>query len=699
MDGDGAGVGTECSVLDCDDREPLARPGGEEVCDGIDNDCNGLVDDSPECSECDPDTCVPGTMVCLGNDVVACVRGPDDCGIADVLTRCLDGQVCQDASCGPYVCNNDRQEPNDTQEDAGNVAALDGISGQLCRGDVDWFSLGTIQNGDWIEVGLEPVGPEGDLDLALVFDREIVARSETAGARESVRAQAAADTAAWFVVQGHSGAAGAYSAHWTVTGFRDCDDDRFEPNDAHVVPAPLNATSDIAATACPGDDDWYGPLTVTPGDSLMIIVTDEDFQGDLEATLVDPESLSVVHRSVPSDAGQTLAFVSRDESPFLLRVRGRDVLSFGDYAVRVVVVGPRACSVDPAEPNDSPDLAGPVTQTAFLCAADIDWYSLGHLVAGTEVSVDVVGTGFDPDLELYAGQQLVAVGTGPGREESIHWRVPVRFSAEYRVRASAWGAWFGPYTLDVTTEVPPACVEDDLEPNDLPSDATGLARDEPRDGVLCRGSVDWFQLDGVEREREGDRLIITAEHGANGEDVVLRLFEHGLQAASGAAFQGGTLIDLPLASGAHSYRLQMTAHEDVEIDYRASWSVVGSPPCEDDDFEPNNTREDASGLARGELALAQTCQDDPDWFGLTGDAPTPGQTVRAHVAFRHADGDIDAHLFHGETQVSSGTSVSDDEVLTHTVPEGEAQPYTLHVFGYNGTEAPYSVTFTVEDPE
>ncbi len=30
---------------DCDDSSPLAFPGGQEVCDGVDNDCNGIVDD------------------------------------------------------------------------------------------------------------------------------------------------------------------------------------------------------------------------------------------------------------------------------------------------------------------------------------------------------------------------------------------------------------------------------------------------------------------------------------------------------------------------------------------------------------------------------------------------------------------------------------------------------------------------------
>jgi len=30
---------------DCDDRSAAAHPGGVEVCDGVDNDCNGQIDD------------------------------------------------------------------------------------------------------------------------------------------------------------------------------------------------------------------------------------------------------------------------------------------------------------------------------------------------------------------------------------------------------------------------------------------------------------------------------------------------------------------------------------------------------------------------------------------------------------------------------------------------------------------------------
>lgn len=57
-DGDGRGA---CGLDgDCDDTDPLRAPGFNEVCDGIDNDCNDLVDDGTLCGRlgrCEDGSC------------------------------------------------------------------------------------------------------------------------------------------------------------------------------------------------------------------------------------------------------------------------------------------------------------------------------------------------------------------------------------------------------------------------------------------------------------------------------------------------------------------------------------------------------------------------------------------------------------------------------------------------------------------
>jgi hypothetical protein len=45
LDGDGV---TDCAG-DCNDADPKVRPGAVEVCDGRDNDCNGIIDDAGAC--------------------------------------------------------------------------------------------------------------------------------------------------------------------------------------------------------------------------------------------------------------------------------------------------------------------------------------------------------------------------------------------------------------------------------------------------------------------------------------------------------------------------------------------------------------------------------------------------------------------------------------------------------------------------
>ena len=98
------GVDNDCDGLTdedgvCDTCEP-----SEEVCDGEDNDCDGLVDEDGVCD------CVPGEEVCDGvdNDCDGLVDEDGVCGgctpedeICDGVDNDCDGLVDEDGACGP----------------------------------------------------------------------------------------------------------------------------------------------------------------------------------------------------------------------------------------------------------------------------------------------------------------------------------------------------------------------------------------------------------------------------------------------------------------------------------------------------------------------------------------------------------------------------------------------------------------------
>ena len=68
---------------DCDDTNPAARPGGIEIADGIDNDCDGLTDEGTELYDDD------GDGYCEGFDLDR--DGVDECSDGSTVGDCNDG--------------------------------------------------------------------------------------------------------------------------------------------------------------------------------------------------------------------------------------------------------------------------------------------------------------------------------------------------------------------------------------------------------------------------------------------------------------------------------------------------------------------------------------------------------------------------------------------------------------------------------
>jgi len=135
LDGDGYGAD------DCGDNDTEVHPGAEDVCDGIDNDCDGHVDDGLSSErlflDCDGD-------------------GGGDYATAD--TTCQDARPAAPAGCA-WVRDGADCDDADPAIDHGTPEVLgDGID-QDCDGYVDDNLVGTVdQDGD----GLSEV--DGDCD-------------------------------------------------------------------------------------------------------------------------------------------------------------------------------------------------------------------------------------------------------------------------------------------------------------------------------------------------------------------------------------------------------------------------------------------------------------------------------------------------------------------------------------------------------
>jgi uncharacterized protein (TIGR03382 family) len=129
-DGDLDGDGVTLCGGDCDDSDPLRFPGNPEVCDGVDNDCNGAAD-ADEAGEVDGDS--DGYLSCDDCDDASDGVHP---GAEEVCGDGID-QDCSgaDLECAPLGDDDD----DDDDDDVSDCADCDGCDASAGEASAAWL--------------------------------------------------------------------------------------------------------------------------------------------------------------------------------------------------------------------------------------------------------------------------------------------------------------------------------------------------------------------------------------------------------------------------------------------------------------------------------------------------------------------------------------------------------------------------------
>ena len=141
-DGDGFGIGADCTGLDCDDSSDDTFPSAIELCDGRDNNCDENIDEGFDLTQ-DPANCGACGVVCAGEQSTQTCEN----GVCEIIV-CTDGFVNCDG-----VAENGCETPDDALNDCGGCPTLSTEPGTPC---------GSCDSGMWECDGADSVTCSGD---------------------------------------------------------------------------------------------------------------------------------------------------------------------------------------------------------------------------------------------------------------------------------------------------------------------------------------------------------------------------------------------------------------------------------------------------------------------------------------------------------------------------------------------------------
>jgi hypothetical protein len=535
VDEDGDGFGPGCRAGDdCDDSSPTAFPGGFESCDGLDNDCDGEVDEDGACDGCAAE-CEVGARDCAGDAVVACTTARG-CPAWSAPEACLEGETCFDGACVvpcsdadgdgyPIACTGERADcdDGDASRFPRNPETCDGRDND-CDGDVDEGGvcaepcddaciegnrvcstdgrevLSCEQLPNWCTGFVQAEVCDGACVLGVCEDVPACVDLDGDGAGPGCELadcrplDAAVFPGATEVCNGIDD-----NCNGSVDESVECDaclDGRIDTGRAFEAPGAHHRV------AC-AEEEWVPLGPGVRGDGLVVALGDEEVHVDLG--LAHPSFRAI------TTAGQALGPAAMVSGPIHEEV---DVVGVrapvGTRYTLVAGFEPTDCTADPYEPNGSPATATPVGDLPFgvfgsICAADLDFYAI-NTVAGEVITVaaafDAENSGDALANVWWNGVEVGVMHVGSfdgslpvGRHTHFRADLPGRYVIGVRGRDASHRT---SYALAATSLSLP-CDDDAFDPGDGTDDdaiatASAVTGGDTGERTLCPGDIDVIDL-------------------------------------------------------------------------------------------------------------------------------------------------------------------------------------------------------------
>lgn len=387
--------------------EMACRPAAENCCEA-DAECSSgaLCFEGMCASRCLADSqCAVGEICVEKGACAAPSRGPSPCafswrtGARDErdagipASDAADGSDAgsdTDAGWGPFICEADDLEPNDSTFDAVPwLGELDLLT--ICSEDRDYFLINAAR-GEEIGARIEFQHRQGDLDLALLFAGRTLAVSMDTSDTEEIRHRVEESGAYVFEVYGFGSEVENRYQLYTYRNPVPCEADPFEENDTADEAVPIAADAMIEASLCPTDTSDFFLLDVEEQSTQIAVTLSYDAPPAMRLSVLTPQGQNLFSESGSGE--ERIGFSVEQSGAHLVQVSG--FVPEGEvrtYRLQAETLVP-PCG-DEFEPNDTPALATPIMLPVLLdgviCPADFDYFSLNVPEDRTSIRITTEG--------------------------------------------------------------------------------------------------------------------------------------------------------------------------------------------------------------------------------------------------------------------------------------------------------------------